>query len=406
MLDLQAIRADFPALAQSVHGRPLVYLDSAATSQKPRAVIEAVARFYQEDNANVHRGVHELAERATLALEGAREKVRGFVNAAQAAEIVFLRGTTEAVNLIAHSFGRARVGPGDEVLVTALEHHSNLVPWQLLCAERGATLRVCGIDERGDLRLDELDRLLGPRTSLLAVSHVSNALGTVNPIKAIVERAHARGVPVLVDGAQAVAHLAVDVRDLGCDFYAFSGHKMYGPMGIGVLYGRAALLEEMAPWQSGGEMVSEVSFERATYQPPPRRFEAGTPDVAGAVGLGAAIDWLGRLDRKAVLAHERALLARGRAALEKIAGLRLLPGGRESSAVLSFALDKLHPHDVGTVLDLEGVAVRTGHLCAQPLLRLLGLSSTVRASLAAYNTEADLDALVNALHQARATLAG
>ena len=406
MLDLQAIRADFPALAQSVHGRPLVYLDSAATSQKPRAVIEAVARFYQEDNANVHRGVHELAERATLALEGAREKVRGFVNAAQAAEIVFLRGTTEAVNLIAHSFGRARVGPGDEVLVTALEHHSNLVPWQLLCAERGATLRVCGIDERGDLRLDELDRLLGPRTRLLAVSHVSNALGTVSPIKAIVERAHARGVPVLVDGAQAVAHLAVDVRDLGCDFYAFSAHKMYGPMGIGVLYGRAALLEEMAPWQSGGEMVSEVSFERATWQPPPRRFEAGTPDVAGAVGLGAAIDWLGRLDRKAVLAHERRLLARGRAALEKIAGLRLLPGGRESSAVLSFALDQLHPHDVGTVLDLEGVAVRTGHLCAQPLLRLLGLSSTVRASLAAYNTEADLDALVNALHKARATLAG
>ena len=406
MLDLQAIRADFPALAQSVHGRPLVYLDSAATSQKPRAVIEAVARFYQEDNANVHRGVHELAERATLAFEGAREKVRGFVNAAQAAEIVFLRGTTEAVNLIAHSFGRARVGPGDEVLVTALEHHSNLVPWQLLCAERGATLRVCGIDERGDLRLDELDRLLGPRTRLLAVSHVSNALGTVSPIKAIVERAHARGVPVLVDGAQAVAHLAVDVRDLGCDFYAFSAHKMYGPMGIGVLYGRAALLEEMAPWQSGGEMVSEVSFERATYQAPPRRFEAGTPDVAGAVGLGAAIDWLGRLDRKAVLAHERTLLARGRAALEKIAGLRLLPGGRESSAVLSFALDQLHPHDVGTVLDLEGVAVRTGHLCAQPLLRLLGLSSTVRASLAAYNTEADLDALVNALHKARATLAG
>ena len=406
MLDLQAIRADFPALAQSVHGRPLVYLDSAATSQKPRAVIEAVARFYQEDNANVHRGVHELAERATLALEGAREKVRGFVNAAQAAEIVFLRGTTEAVNLIAHSFGRARVGPGDEVLVTALEHHSNLVPWQLLCAERGATLRVCGIDERGDLRLDELDRLLGPRTRLLAVSHVSNALGTVSPIKAIVERAHARGVPVLVDGAQAVAHLAVDVRDLGCDFYAFSAHKMYGPMGIGVLYGRAALLEEMAPWQSGGEMVSEVSFERATWQPPPRRFEAGTPDVAGAIGLGAAIDWLGRLDRKAVLAHERTLLAHGRAALEKIAGLRLLPGGRESSAVLSFALDQLHPHDVGTVLDLEGVAVRTGHLCAQPLLRLLGLSSTVRASLAAYNTEADLDALVNALHKARATLAG
>ena len=404
MLDLAAIRADFPALLQSVHGRPLVYLDSAATSQKPRAVIDAVARFYAEDNANVHRGVHELAERATLALEGAREKVRRFVNAAEAREIVFLRGTTEAINLVAQSFGRGRIGPGDEVLVTALEHHSNLVPWQLLCAAQGATLRVAGIDERGDLRLADLERLLGPRTRLLAVTHVSNALGTVNPIKAIVERAHARGVPVLVDGAQAVAHLPVDVRDLGCDFYAFSGHKMYGPMGIGVLYGRAGLLEAMPPWQSGGEMVSEVSFERATFQPPPHKFEAGTPDVAGAVGLGAAIDWLGRLDRAAMLAHERALLARGRAALEQIPDLRLLAGGRESSAVLSFALGKLHPHDVGTMLDLEGVAVRTGHLCAQPLLRLLGHSATVRASLAVYNTEADLDALVAALHKARAAL--
>ena len=400
MLDVEAIRADFPALAQSVHGRPLVYLDSAATSQKPRPVIDAVARFYAEDNANVHRGVHELAERATLALEGARGKVQRFLGAAHAKEIIFLRGTTEAVNLVAHSFGRARVGPGDEVLVTALEHHSNLVPWQLLCAERGATLRVAGIDERGELRLDELERLLGPRTRLLAVAHVSNALGTVNPIRAIVERAHARGVPVLVDGAQAVAHLPVDVRELGCDFYAFSGHKMYGPMGIGVLYGRAELLEAMPPWQSGGEMVSEVFFERATWQPPPHKFEAGTPDVAGAVGLGAAIDWLGRLDRKAVLAHERALLARGRAALEEIPGLRLLGGAPESSAVLSFTLGKLHPHDVGTMLDLEGVAVRTGHLCAQPLLRLLGLSSTVRASLAVYNREADLDALVAALHKA------
>ena len=403
-LDVEAIRADFPALAQSVHGRPLIYLDRAATSQKPRPVIDAVARFYAEDNANVHRGVHELAERATLALEGARGKVQRFLGAAQAREIIFLRGTTEAVNLVAHSFGRARVGPGDEVLVTALEHHSNLVPWQLLCAERGATLRVAGIDERGELKLDELERLLGPRTRLLAVAHVSNALGTVNPIRAIVERAHARGVPVLVDGAQAVAHLPVDVRELGCDFYAFSGHKMYGPMGIGVLYGRAGLLEAMPPWQSGGEMVSEVFFERATWQPLPHKFEAGTPDVAGAVGLGAAIDWLGRLDRKAVLAHERALLARGRAALEEIPGLRLLGGAPESSAVLSFTLGKLHPHDVGTMLDLEGVAVRTGHLCAQPLLRLLGLASTVRASLAVYNREADLDALVAALHKARESL--
>jgi cysteine desulfurase/selenocysteine lyase len=403
-LDVEAIRADFPALSQSVHGRPLVYLDSAATSQKPRAVIDAVARFYAEDNANVHRGVHELSERATAAFEGAREKVRRFLGAAHAREIVFLRGTTEAINLVAHSFGRARVGPGDEVLVTALEHHSNLVPWQLLCAERRAVLRVAGIDERGEVRLDEIERLLGPRTRLLAVAHVSNALGTINPIRAIVERAHARGVPVLVDGAQAVAHFPVDVRELGCDFYAFSGHKMYGPMGIGVLYGRAELLEALPPWQSGGEMVSEVWFERATWQPPPHKFEAGTPDVAGAVGLGAAIDYLGRLDRAAVLAHERALLARGRAALEQIPGLRLLGGARESSSVLSFSLGKLHPHDVGTVLDLEGVAVRTGHLCAQPLLRLLGVSSTVRASLAVYNRALDIDALVAALLKAREAL--
>jgi len=404
VLDLDAIRADFPALAQSVHGKPLVYLDSAATSQKPRAVIEAVSRFYQEDNANVHRGVHALSERATAALEGAREKVRRFIGAAHAREIIFLRGTTEAVNLVAQSFGRAKVGPGDEVVVTALEHHSNLVPWQRLCAERGGILRIAGIDERADLRLDDVDKLLGPRTRLLAVAHVSNALGTVNPIKAIVERAHARGVPVLVDGAQAVAHLPVDVRDLGCDFYAFSGHKMYGPMGIGVLYGRAALLEEMAPWQSGGEMVSEVWFDRATWQPPPHKFEAGTPDVAGAIGLGAAIDWLGRLDRAAVLAHERALYSSGRAALEKIPGLLLLGNARENVSVLSFSLGKLHPHDVGTVLDLEGVAVRTGHLCAQPLLRLLGVPSIVRASLAVYTRAADLDALVAALHKARDTL--
>ncbi len=403
-LDVEAIRADFPALSQSVHGHPLVYLDSAATSQKPRAVIDAVARFYAEDNANVHRGVHELSERATAALEAAREKVGRFLGAADAREIVFLRGTTEAINLVAQSFGRAQVGPGDEILVTALEHHSNLVPWQLLCAERGATLRVAGIDERGDLRLDELSRLLGRRTRLLAVAHVSNALGTVNPIRAIVERAHACGVPVLVDGAQAVAHLPVNVRELGCDFYAFSGHKAYGPMGIGVLYGRAELLEAMPPWQSGGEMVSEVTFERATWQPPPHKFEAGTPDVAGAIGLGAAIDYLGRLDRAQVLAHERALLDRGRAALEQIPGLRLLGGARESSAVLSFGLGSLHPHDVGALLDLEGVAVRTGHLCAQPLLRLLGLSSTVRASLAVYNTAGDIDALVAALHKARETL--
>jgi cysteine desulfurase/selenocysteine lyase len=403
-LDLQALRADFPALAQQVHGHPLVYLDSAATSQKPRAVLRAMERFYAEDNANVHRGVHELSERATAALEGAREKVRRFIGAAHALEIVFLRGTTEAVNLVAQTFGRARVKAGDEVLVTALEHHSNLVPWQVLCEQAGASLRVLDIDGRGDLRLDELDRMLGPRTRLLALTHVSNALGTVNPVRAIVERAHARGVPVLVDGAQAVAHLPVDVRELGCDFYAFSAHKMYGPMGIGALYGKAELLEAMPPWQAGGEMVKEVSFERARWQGLPYKFEAGTPDVGGVVGLGAAIDYLSGLDRAAVLAHERALLARGRAALEEVPGLRLLGGARETSGVISFTLGSFHPHDVGTALDQQGIAVRTGHLCAQPLLGRLGLSSTVRASFALYSSAGDVDALASALRKVPAVL--
>ena len=393
------LRADFPALAQSVNGHPLVYLDSAATSQKPRAVIDAVSRFYAEDNANVHRGVHELAERATAALEGAREQVRRFLGAAHAHEIIFLRGTTEAVNLVAHTYGRAQVGAGDEVIVTALEHHSNLVPWQLLCAERGARLRVCGLDERGALDLAQFERLLSPRTRLIAVTHVSNALGVVNPVREIVARA--RGVPVFVDGAQAVPHLPVNVRELGCDFYAFSAHKMYGPMGIGALWGRAEHLEAMPPWQAGGEMVREVSFERATWQRPPHKFEAGTPDVGGAVGLGAAIDYLGGLDRAAVLAHERALVERGRAALLQLPGLRLLGA---STSMLTFTLAGLHPHDVGTVLDQRGVAVRTGQLCAQPLLALLGAPSVVRASLGLYSTAADLDALVSALHEARAVL--
>ncbi len=404
--DVDAVRGEFPALDQLVNGRPLVYLDSAATTQKPRAVLQALERFYARDNANVHRGVHALAERATAALEGAREKLRAFLGAESAAEIIFVRGTTEAINLVAGTFGRARVGPGDEVIVTALEHHSNLVPWQRLCAQAGATLRVADIDERGQLRLDLLDRTFGPTTRLLAVTHVSNALGTVNPIRALVELAHSRGVPVLVDGAQAAGHLPIDVRALGCDFYALSGHKMYGPMGIGVLYGKAALLAEMPPWQSGGEMVSEVTFESARWQPPPYKFEAGTPDVAGAVGLGAAVDWLTSLDRVAVRAHEQDLLARGRAALAEVRGLRLLGGAEESSAALSFTLEGLHPHDVGAALDQEGVAVRTGHLCAQPLLRRLGLSSTVRASLAVYSSRADLTALVEALHRARSALEG
>ena len=400
----EVLRRDFPALDQAVNGRPLIYLDSAATAQKPLSVLAAMDAYYKRDNANVHRGVHTLAERATAALEAAREKVQRFLGAAEAREIVFVRGTTEAINLVAQAFARPRLQPGDEIVVTALEHHSNLVPWQLACAQTGATLKVVDIDDRGALKLDELDRLLGPRTKLCAVTHVSNALGTETPIRAIVERAHARGVPVLVDGAQAVPHLAVDVRGLGCDFYAFSGHKLYGPMGIGALYGRAALLESMSPWQSGGEMVAEVRFERATYQPIPYKFEAGTPDVAGAIGLGAAIDYLSALDRTAIAAHERALVSRCRAALSEIPGLRLLADAPESLSSVAFALGDLHPHDVGAALDLAGIAVRTGHLCAQPLLRRLGVSATIRASFALYNSAAEVDALAAALAGVRATL--
>jgi cysteine desulfurase/selenocysteine lyase len=401
--DVEKVRRDFPALAQEVHGKPLVYLDSAATSQKPRAVIDAVSRFYAEDNANVHRAVHALAERATARLESARATVQRFIGAGHPHEIVFVRGVTEAVNLVAQSFGRSRVHQGDEVAVTALEHHSNLVPWQRLCAEARATLRVVDIDDGGDLRLDLLEQALGPRTRLLAVTHVSNALGTVNPIGAIVELAHARGVPVLVDGAQAAPHLPIDVRKIGCDFYALSGHKMYGPMGIGVLYGRAELLEEMPPWQSGGEMVQSVSFAEASYQKPPFKFEAGTPDVAGVVGLAAAIDYLGSLDRPAVAAHERELHALGAALLREIPGVRLMGKAREAVAALSFTLEGVHPHDVATLLDLEGVAVRAGHLCAQPLLRRMGVQATVRASLALYNRRSDLEALAASVRKARVT---
>ena len=403
--DVEKIRRDFPALAQEVHGKPLVYLDSAATSQKPRAVIDAVSRFYAEDNANVHRAVHALAERATARLEDARAKAQRFIGAGHAQEIVFVRGVTEAVNLVAQSFGRSRVHQGDEVAVTALEHHSNLIPWQRLCAEAKATLRVVDVDDGGELRLDLLEQALGPRTRLLAVTHVSNALGTVNPVAAIVELAHARGVPVLVDGAQAAPHLTIDVRKIGCDFYALSGHKMYGPTGIGVLYGRAELLDEMPPWQSGGEMVQSVSFAEASYQKPPFKFEAGTPDVAGAAGLAAAIDYLDSLDRPAVAAHERELHALGAGLLREIPGVRLLGNAKERVAALSFTLDGVHPHDLATLLDLEGVAVRAGHLCAQPLLRRMGVPATVRASLALYNRRSDLEALAAGVRKARETFA-
>jgi cysteine desulfurase/selenocysteine lyase len=398
-LDVARVRQDFPALAQRIHGKPLVYLDSAATSQKPRAVIEAISRFYLTDNANVHRGVHLLSERATRAYEDAREKVRRFVNAAHAHEIVFVRGTTEAVNLVAQTLGRLRVRAGDEILITEMEHHSNIVPWQMLCEEKGAALRVVPIDDEGQLRVDELERLIGPRTRLLALSHVSNALGTINPVARIVEIAHRQHVPVLLDGAQAAPHLALDVQALGCDFYAFSGHKLFGPTGIGVLYARSELLEEMPPWQGGGDMIRSVSFEKTTWNKLPYKFEAGTPDIAGAVGLGAAIDYIGALGLPAIAVHERALLSYATTALRQVPGLRLIGTARDKAGVLSFQLGQLHPHDVGTVLDGEGIAIRTGHHCCQPLMRRLGVSATARASLALYNRREDIDALVAGLHR-------
>jgi cysteine desulfurase/selenocysteine lyase len=395
--DVERVRRAFPILAQRIYGKPLVYLDSAATSQKPQAVIDAMSRFFLQENANVHRGVHYLSLRATEAFEQARAKVQGFLNAEQVEEIVFVRGTTEAVNLVAQTYGKVHVQAGDEVLISAMEHHSNIVPWQMLCEQTGARLRVAPIDDAGELQLDELERLIGPRTRLLAVTHVSNVLGTVNPIRRIVELAHARGVPVLVDGAQAAPHLKVDVRALGCDFYALSGHKMYGPTGIGALYGRRELLEAMPPYQGGGDMILSVSFDKTLYNKPPQRFEAGTPNMAGAIGLGAAIDFLGELGPAAIAAHEQAVLAYATQALAAVPGLRLIGTAKDKVGVLSFVLDGIHPHDIGTILDLEGVAIRTGHHCAQPLMQRFGLAATARASLGCYSSEQDIDALVAGL---------
>jgi cysteine desulfurase/selenocysteine lyase len=399
-LDVAGLRAEFPILSQVVHGKPLAYLDSAATAQKPRAVIDAVTRYYEHDNANVHRGVYQLAERSTALFDGARAKVARFIGA-EPREVVLVRGTTEGINLVAQTYGRANVGPDDEILLTEMEHHSNIVPWQMLAGEKGARLVVVPVDDRGALRMDELERRIGPRTKLVAVTHVSNALGTVNPVKRIVAVAHARGVPVLVDGAQATPHLRVDVRDLGCDFYAFSGHKIFGPTGIGVLYGKAARLEQMPPWQGGGDMILSVTFERTLYNSLPYKFEAGTPDMAGAVGLGATVDWLERLDWAAVHAHEQDLLEYGTRRLQEIPGLRLVGTAPEKAGVLSFVLDGVHPHDVGTILDREGIAVRAGHHCAQPVMKRFGVPATVRASLALYNTRGEIDALVAGLHRVR-----
>jgi cysteine desulfurase/selenocysteine lyase len=399
--DAEKVRRQFPILESRVRGKPLVYLDSAATAQKPRAVIEAELGFYERDNANVHRGVHLLSERATQAYAGAREKVRRFIGAAEAREVIFVRGATEALNLVAFTFGRQRVGEGDEILLTEMEHHSNIVPWQMLAQERRARLTVAPVDDAGVLRLEELERRIGPRTRLLAVTHVSNALGTVNPIARICEMAHRKGVPVVVDGAQGVPHVPVDVRALGCDFYAFSGHKLYGPTGIGILWGRREHLEEMPPWQGGGDMILSVTFEKTTYNELPYKFEAGTPHIAGAVGLGAAVEWLAGLDLAGALRHEHDLLVHGTEVLSRVPGLRLVGTAPEKAGVLSFLLGDVHPHDVGTVLDREGIAIRTGHHCAQPLMQRYGIAATARASLGIYNLRSDLDALAAGLDKVR-----
>jgi cysteine desulfurase/selenocysteine lyase len=403
-LDVERVREDFPILAQQIHGRPLAYLDNAASSQRPRAVIDAIAHYYSHDHANVHRGVHTLSQRATEAYEHARRQVREFVNAEHDTEIVFTRGTTEAINLVAQSWARPRLKPGDEILISWMEHHSNIVPWQFVCEQTGATLRVTPVTDVGELDLDAFERLLGPRTRIVALGHVSNALGTINPVAALTAKAHAAGALVLLDGAQAAPHLAIDVRAIGCDFYALSSHKMYGPTGIGVLYGRRALLEAMPPWQGGGEMIRAVSFSGTTYAPPPARFEAGTPHIAGAVGLGAAITYVQGvgLDRIARTEHE--LLVHATERVSAIPGLRIVGTAREKAAVLAFVLEGIHPHDVGTVLDHHGVAVRTGHHCAMPLMERYGLPATTRASFAFYNTRAEVDQLVGALHAAREVL--
>ena len=400
-LDVTSIRQDFPILKQRVHGRPLVYLDNASTTQKPQVVIDRLTRFYVEENANVHRGVHRLSELATEAFEEARAAVARFLNAAESREIVFVRGTTEAINLVAQSYGRSSVGRGDAIVISAMEHHSNIVPWQLLCEDTGAQLRIIPTSDEGELDLDAYETLLDDRTRLVSVVHVSNALGTINPVEEIVRRAHRRGIPVLVDGAQAVGHMTVNVQALGCDFYALSGHKMLGPTGIGVLYGASSVLEAMPPYQSGGDMISSVTFERTLYNTLPYRFEAGTPDIAGAVGLAAAIGYLTDVGLDRITTHEHELLAYATGALSGIPGIRLVGTAREKAGILSFILDGVHPHDVGTILDREGIAIRAGHHCCQPLMNRLGVAATARASLALYTSREEIDALAAALHEVR-----
>ena len=399
--DVNRVRADFPVLRQQVNGKPLVYLDNGATSQKPQCVIDELVRYYTTENANVHRGVHTLSQMATEDYEGARSKIRRFINAADDREIIYTSGTTEGINLVAHAFGRQNVGPGDEIIVSNMEHHSNIVPWQMLCEEKGARLRVVPIDDSGELLMDEYERMLSPRTKLVSITHVSNALGTILPADQIVGLAHAQGVPVLLDGAQAVPHMPVDVRKLDCDFYVFTGHKLYGPTGIGVLYGRERLLDSMPPFLGGGDMIRSVTFDKTTYADLPDKFEAGTPHIAGAVGLGAAVDYLTAVGFDKISNHEAQLLEYGTAALSDIPGLQLIGTARNKASILSFVLKGAHPHDIGTIVDMEGVSIRTGHHCTQPLMERFGVPATARASIAMYNTREEIDQLVHALCRVR-----
>ena len=399
--DLDAIRADFPVLKQEVRGKPLVYLDNAATAQKPRQVIEALADYYRAYNANIHRGLHTLSEKATAEYEAARDKLRQFINAASLKEIIFVRGATEAINLVAQSYGRHALKPGDEIIITELEHHSNIVPWQLLCEQTGALLKYIPINDAGELMLEEYDRLLSDRTRLVAVGHISNALGTINPVKTIIDKAHAAGAKVLIDGAQAVPHARVDVRALDCDFYAFSGHKLFGSTGIGVLYGRQALLEAMPPYQGGGDMIRTVSMSGTTYNDLPYKFEAGTPHIAGVIALGAAVDYVNGLDFEQAAQHEAALLDYANEQAARIKGLTPVGTAAEKTSILSFTLEGVHPHDIGTILDDEGIAIRAGHHCAMPVMERFGIPATARASFAFYNSRAEVDTLMRAIEKCK-----
>ena len=403
--DVQRIRQDFPILSRSIREQKLVYLDNAATTQKPQPVLDTLASYYATGNANIHRGVYLLSEEATAAYDLARVKVQGLLNARAAHEIIFTRNSTESINLVAQSYGRQNLGPGDEVLITHMEHHSNIVPWQLLCEQVGARLCVAPIDGRGTLQLDEFERLISPRTRLVAVVHLSNSLGTVNPVQEIVRMAHARGVPVLIDGSQSIYHMPVDVQALDCDFYVFTGHKLYGPTGIGVLYGRESLLEQMPPYQGGGDMIRSVTFKKTTYAELPHKFEAGTPHIAGAIGLGAAVDYLLRVGLEGIGRHEADLLAYGTNALSEVKGLQLIGTAPKKASILSFVMDGAHPHDIGTIVDSDGVAIRTGHHCTQPVMDRFGVPATARASIAMYNTHEEIDALVKALEHVRETFA-